>query len=60
MTGALVAQLCQMAAARATMRWAVRVMIPAGVRAPWPSIESRALAVLMIDSVRCRISARLP
>jgi hypothetical protein len=38
---------------------ATRVITPAGVRPPWRSRDSWDFLVLMIDSMRWRIAARL-
>ena len=48
------ARLCQMAAVRASRRWAMRAVTPSMVRSPWRSRSSRPFKVWLTDSMSCR------
>src|SRR5215475_2402965 len=54
-----VVQLCQMPAAMASSRWAMRVNTPVAVRPPWASRSSWPLRVWLTDSIHCRTPPRL-
>src|SRR2546421_12392093 len=60
MTGAPVAQLCQMHTAMASSRWAIRVNMPSVVRPPWRSRSNWPLRVSLTDSIHCRIQPMDP